>query len=160
MCRWGNAVRSGTPGLVLVEAKAHDMDLSLKGKVVTDATNADNHARIGSAIQEANDGLNAILPGWALSRDSHYQVANRFAWAWKLATMDIPVVLVYLGFLNAAEMQDRGDSFPSHQEWRNCMMDHARGLVPPETWESPLLGGNTHLVPLLRSADYSVTIRA
>lgn len=35
-------------------------------------------------------------------------MSNRFAWAWKLATMEVPVVLVYLGFLNATEMGDQG----------------------------------------------------
>ena len=94
----------------------------------------------------------------ALSRDSHYQLSNRFAWAWKLAEMDIPVVLVFLGFLNATEMEDRGESFRNHQEWRNYMMDQVIGIVPLEAWERPLLVGRAHLVTLLRSADFSVTI--
>ena len=148
----------GKQGLVLVEAKAHDRELRADGKKKTAKTNEDNHERIGSAIQAANDGLNVILPGWALSRDSHYQLSNRFAWAWKLAEMDIPVVLVYLGFLNATEMEDRGEPFPNHQEWRNYMMDEVIGIVPPEAWERPLLVGRAHLVTLLRSADFSVTI--
>jgi hypothetical protein len=47
------------------------------------------------------------MDGWTLSRDSHYQLTNRFAWAWKLASMGVPVVLGYLGFQGAAEMKDR-----------------------------------------------------
>ncbi len=67
-------------------------------------TSKRNHAQIGRAISEASLGLKDTMDGWNLSRDSHYQLANRFAWAWKLASMGVPVVLVYLGFLGAAEM--------------------------------------------------------
>ena len=66
--------------------------------------NKANHNQIGDAIQQANHGLEPLLPGWDLSRDSHYQLSNRFAWSWKIASMGVPVVLVYLGFLNADEM--------------------------------------------------------
>jgi crotonobetainyl-CoA:carnitine CoA-transferase CaiB-like acyl-CoA transferase len=34
------------------------------------------------------------LPGWSLSVDSHYQICNRFAWAWKIASLGVPVVLI------------------------------------------------------------------
>ena len=144
------------PGLVLIEAKAHDMELSPKGKEYTSTTNDDNHEKIGVAIQEANDALTGLLPGLALSRDSHYQLANRFAWAWKLAAMGTPVVLVYLGFLNATEMGGERRPFLSYQEWHNCMMAYTKGVVPQRAWDCPLPIGNIHLVPLIRSADFSV----
>jgi hypothetical protein len=67
-----------------------------------------NHDKIGSAIRQANTNLNLISPGWNLSGDLHYQLSNRFAWSWKLASLGIPVVLVYLGFLNANDMSDQG----------------------------------------------------
>ena len=31
-------------------------------------------------------------------------MSNRFAWAWKLADLGVPVVLVYLGFFRALFM--------------------------------------------------------
>ena len=65
---------------------------------------------------EADHALNGVLPGWSLSRDSHYQLANRFAWAWKLADMGLPTILIYLGFLNAAEMKDQGHHFIDHSQ--------------------------------------------
>ena len=98
------------PGLLLMEAKAHSAELDHLGKRTPRTTNGwKNHERIGAAIAEANEGLRLVNGRpWALSRDSHYQLSNRFAWAWKLASLGIPVVLVYLGFLNAVEMTDRG----------------------------------------------------
>ena len=146
------------PGLVLIEAKAHDMELRSEGKGKTEITNKDNHEHIGAAISEADDALNNVLPGWSLSRDSHYQLANRFAWAWKLADMGIPTVLIYLGILNATEMEDQGRSFSTHQQWRTSVMAHAQGVVPREAWERPLLIRGTPLVALLRSADFSITL--
>jgi len=92
----------GMKGLLLVEAKAHDKELSEAGKSQSTTDNSKkNHDRIGIAIEQANTGLNSVLNGWALSRDSHYQLSNRFAWSWKLTNLGMPVVLVYLGFLNA-----------------------------------------------------------
>ena len=97
-------------GLLLVEAKAYARELKAAGKEAPGSRNGGkNHERIGAAIAEANEGLRLVNGRpWALSRDSHYQLPNRFAWAWKLASLGIPVVLVYLGFLNAVEMTDRG----------------------------------------------------
>jgi hypothetical protein len=43
---------------------------------------------------------------WALSRDWCYQMSIRFAWAWKLAGLGKPVILIYLGFLAYDEMYE------------------------------------------------------
>ena len=66
-------------GVVLVEAKAHCEELSEGGKALGANTNMKNHVRIGDAIQEANIGLDSVLTGWNLARDSRYQLSNRFA---------------------------------------------------------------------------------
>ena len=60
---------------------------------------------------------NAALPGWHLSRDTHYQLTNRFAWAWTIAMLGVPVVLIYLGFLQANDMRDEGAPFVSAADW-------------------------------------------
>ena len=100
----------GRKGLILVEAKAHDTELynETGGKsldVSATANSRRNHAKIGKAIDEANVGL-ADQTGrrWSLSRDNRYQMSNRFAWSWKIAELGYPVVLIYLGFLEAEEM--------------------------------------------------------
>ena len=129
----------GVKGLLLVEAKAHDKELSEAGKSKPTSDNSWlNHEQIQRAIEEANSGLNRITAGWALSRDSHYQISNRFSWTWKLATLGVPTVLVYLGFLNATEMLDQGQPFDSSEAWQTRMRNHAKGIVPQDIWEKRL----------------------
>ena len=86
---------------------------------------------------EANEGLRSLTgdQAWGLSRDSAYQMADGFAWGWELASLGVPVVLVYLGFLNALEMSDEGDPFCEPDEWMECVKKHAKGKVPEEAWE-------------------------
>jgi hypothetical protein len=67
------------------------------------AGNANNYSQIERAIDEASRNLNVMNPGWKLTVDVSFQLANRFACAWKIATLVISVVLVYLGFLKADE---------------------------------------------------------
>ena len=144
-----------SPGLLLVEAKAYDRELSVSGKTAPTSSNGRrNHERIGVAIEEANRGL-ALANGrpWALSRDSHYQLSNRFAWAWKLASLGVPVVLVYLGFLNAVEMTDRGSPFESGDKWDSILMDHSSGLVHCGSWDEWLEIGDVPMIPVVRSYD-------
>lgn len=109
----------GRPGLLLVEAKAHWAEVKVAD--ACGSTHAPNCERIAQAISQANTGLNSLLPGWGLQANSHYQLCNRFAWAWELASMGVPVVLVYLGFLNADEMADNGRSFTSLRDWAECV---------------------------------------
>ncbi len=147
---------NGKNGLILIEAKAHDKELFTEGKAKPNTPNSKvNHERIGLAISEANDGLNRVLPGWLLSRDTHYQLCNRFAWTWKLASLGIPTVLIYLGFLNATEMCDQGQPFTSAAAWENCIRSHANGIVPAAAWGKKLNIGGTPLWFLIRSLELS-----
>jgi len=143
------ATIGGREGLILVEAKAHANELKTNGK--PDRGNEDNHARIAAAIGEANRGLNSILPGWALSRDSHYQLCNRFAWSWKIASLGFPVILLYLGFEHAEEMHDQGPPIADAGAWVGLVKDYGRGIVPEAAWENELLVTGTPLRPLIRS---------
>ncbi len=142
------ATIEGREGLILVEAKAHSGELETDGKR---PGNSENHDKIGAAIQEANDALNAILPGWSLSRDSHYQLANRFAWSWEIASLGVPVIPVYLGFLHANEMSDKGVPFAGADAWERLVKDHSRGIVPEAAWNGCLMVNGTPLRPLLRA---------
>lgn len=144
---------SSARGLVLVEAKAHDKELTRGGKgPVTTANSARNHECIGGAIKEANVGLESAtgLP-WGLSRDMDYQMSNRFAWAWKIAEMGTPVILVYLGFLRADEMEDQGEVFGTSEEWEDFVTSHT--TVPADAWNpaKPWLIEGTPFVPIIRS---------
>ena len=153
----------GKRGLLLVEAKAHSKELSAAGKSEARASDASraNHARIGAAIAEANAALNGALPGWSLSRDHHYQISNRFAWAWKIAAdCQMPVVLVYLGFLNATDMAPAGHLFKTPADWERTMREHARGVIPGVAWDKPTDASGTMLRAVIRSADLDWVIRS
>jgi len=140
----------GRDGLILVEAKAHDTEERPEGKA---PGNEENHQQIHSAISDANLALNDICLGWAITRDSHYQLCNRFAWAWKVASLGVPVVLVYLGFLHADEMSRCGKPFSSGQEWRALIMDRVTKLVPEAAWERRLQTGGAPMWATIRTLD-------
>jgi hypothetical protein len=144
------ATIDGRQGLVLVEAKAHAAELKRAGH---DVANAENLGRIRGAIQEANRALSSSDPEWCLSCDSHYQLATRFAWSWKLASLGIPVVLVYLGFLNAVEMIDQGKPFGTSHEWEAAVRAHAVGVVPDGAWEKPIEVTGTAVHAIIRAVD-------
>ena len=127
-----------------MEAKAHkaELDGETGGKPLKRNASRDsrlNHERIGKAIDQANSGLQALTrtDGWSLRRDRCFQMTNRFAWAWKLVDLGIPVVLVYLGFLGATEMSDQGAPLSDGRDWHACVKSHAAGMVPEEIWERP-----------------------
>ena len=144
----------GIKGLLLVEAKAHDKELSEAGKSQPTTSNGQmNHKHIGIAIEQATAGLNGVMKGWALSRDSYYQLSNRFAWAWKLTTLGVPVVLVYLGFLNAIEMCDQGQPFDNNRTWDSCIRNHAKNIVPDDAWGKRLEINGTPVWFLIRSVQ-------
>ncbi len=143
---------AGRDGLLLVEAKAHDKEAGREGKRRGNPPSP-NHEQIGKAIREANQGLNAICPGWSISRDSHYQLSNRFAWAWKIASLGIPVVLIYLGFLNAEEMRHCGQPFGSARDWERFVRDHTQGLVPQDVWGKRLQTSGAPMWPMIGTLD-------
>ncbi len=145
----------GRPGLMLVEAKAHVAEMDPAGKRVPESPNGlKNHSKVDAALVDSSQSLNAILPGFSLSIDSHYQLCNRFAWSWKLASMGVPVVLVYLGFLNAGDMAHRKQEIlESDSAWERAVLRYANGVVPELAWQQTLDIGGTPLIPLIRSMD-------
>lgn len=146
----------GKAGLVLVEAKAHAGELGADDSCKSE--NAENRQQIADAMSEANAGLNAVEPGWSLQRDSHYQLSNRFALSWKIASMGTPVVLVYLGFLDAWDMNvGARNIFESAEAWRECLLKYAHGFVPSGVWEKRIEVAGTPLIPIIRSARVEVS---
>ena len=146
----------GERGLLLVEAKAHEDELDGAGKRSPKTGNGwKNHDSIRAAIAQANTGLSHASGGeWYLSRDNHYQLSNRFAWAWKLASIGVPVVLVYLGFLDADDMaKGDGDTrlFRSHDDWEAALRSHANGIVDESCWNRELEVDGVSLRALVRS---------
>lgn len=151
----------------MIEAKAHDRELfkeetgrkNLKAPVTVGARR--NLLRIDWAIRDASVALAADtgLP-WALSRDWNYQMSNRFAWAWKLTDLGLPVVLVYLGLLNASEMCDQGKPLADAGDWRSVVKRHSKALFPSTVWDQSWLCGGVPFIPLIRSLDVLLDVVA
>jgi hypothetical protein len=144
-------------GLLLIEAKAHQGELQKEecGKSLTFPVSANsmrNHVRIGACLDEASIAL-AFETGrpWALSRDHHYQLSNRFAWAWKLTELAVPVILVYLGFLGCDDMAKDSAIIATEAEWEHLVKAHSAPIAPPEVWSHAWRLHGQAFVPLIRS---------
>jgi len=149
----------GKPGLLLIEAKAHDEELNREksGKRLEqqETVNARrNRTQIVSCIRQANIALAAETGmHWSLSIEHNYQMSNRFAWAWKLTELGMPVILVYLGFLNATEMSDRGVLFSSYEPWAQLVMSHSGPLFPDQVWNQRWTLHGQAFIPLIKSIE-------
>jgi len=122
----------GKKGIVLVEAKAHEAELKWEGKPLEEDASREsihNHQQIGECIAEACRGLNEKIPGINIQRDSHYQLANRVAFAWKLAQCGMPVVLLYLGFIGDSGISDVGVPFRDNDHWQRVMGAYMQGVL-------------------------------
>ena len=149
----------GKKGLLLVEAKAHwnEVKGSSSGKRLRASASdntIENHGKIGLAIEEAAAGLQSATGSrWKISRDSHYQLSNRFAWSWKLASLGVPVVLVYLGFLYATDIAKGGNLFHSQDHWERVIKGHCEGVVDNTCWGTRLDVNGVPLLPLIRAVE-------
>ena len=118
---------AGKQGLILVEAKAHVKELDERGKgdpsEDSEGSKA-NHGQIVAAIAEARTDLQqrSCEIGSAISHERSYQLANRIAFAWKLASEGIPTVLVYLGFLNDTEISK--NPLKNAAQWHRLFRSH------------------------------------
>ena len=118
-------------------------------------------AQIEKALSQAMTAWNFMVPGFVLSTRFHYQLSNRFAFAWKLAVMKIPVVLVYLGFLDAHEMEDQSRSLlKSPLQWNTCVLNKSNGMIPQEAWNKTFDVQGTPLSVLIRSASVGIISRS
>jgi hypothetical protein len=146
------------PGLLLVEAKAHEAELSDDR---CGATNAENVRQIARALVEANVAWNGLASGFTLSATSHYQLSNRFAFAWKVAEMGTPVVLLYMGFLDAREMEgSRCILLKDHAQWRSCLLARSKGAIPGDVWDKTFDVGGIPLTILIGSAVVGIHARS
>ncbi len=156
----------GQPGLLLIEAKAHDEELNYEKAGKKRERNEtrgqrQNREQIRNRMQESSAGFtNSTQLEWALSIEHHYQMSNRFAWAWKLTELGIPVVLVYLGFLNATEMSDRGFPFGNHALWAQLVLSHSEPLFSNQVWNKRWMLHGQPFIPLIKSIEQPLNIGA
>ncbi len=83
-----------------------------------------HHDKIGDAISEARGALSNFCSDIMISRDNHYQLSNRIAYAWKLASLGIPTILLYLGFANDPAWISARDHFDSKQQWHDAIQGY------------------------------------
>jgi hypothetical protein len=144
-------------GLILVEAKAHEAELSDDRSKVKDP---ENFRQIENALVEATVAWNALSPGFTLSANSHYQLSNRFALAWKVAKLGTPVVLVYLGLLNAQDMEGGSRILLQAQaQWHRCLLTRSAEVIPENVWDRTFDVHGTPLTILIRSAVVGIHAR-
>jgi len=143
----------GSDGLILTEAKAHvgELDFERRGKLLPIKCNPlskRRHERIADAIQEAADWLGGEKVGVRISRDSHYQFANRLAMSCFLAKHNIPIVLMYLGFTCDAGIRS---SFRNPAHWQDQVLEHTREIYPASWWNSRLPWNGGTVWTIIRS---------
>ncbi len=152
---------NGIKGLLLIETKAHI------GELNSDHSGSREKpilAQIKKGFSEATDGWNDKLHKYAeehgfrlshnvkLSTDSHFQLSTHFAFAWKLAQMGVPVILVYLGFLNAVELEDENRLiFRNIELWKRCVFEKTNKPLPEEIWDGTFNFDGTPLTVLRRT---------
>jgi hypothetical protein len=157
----------GRSGLILVEAKAHKSELSRETKKSNNAgskNSQENHTKIMNQIIGASKELRSISGlEFNLNERSPYQLSNRFAWSWFLATHGIPIVLVYLGFIKAYEMEQ--NLFYSHEDFVHSVYEHCMGknndptiYVPKGAWrQEPLFDtGKATMYSVIRSMEIMI----
>jgi len=115
------------PGLLLVEAKGHISELSDVGKpLAKDASDNSfqNDRQIDRAIQMANQNLDIEI-----SKDHSYQLSNRIAHAWWLASKGIPTLLLYIGFKDCQYATGKNyEIFKFDSDWDSCFKEHLKGV--------------------------------
>jgi hypothetical protein len=148
---WDLIIRAESPkgpALVLIEAKAHIGEFDRKPKpwgrrIQADAqTKTDaNHKQIKLAIAEASTVLSKIHGGISISCDHHYQLSNRIAMAWKLASLGISTALIFLGFTGDREISAEGKYFADHDHWHGAFSNYLEGTFPIELLEKDIYSG-------------------
>lgn len=152
----------GLPGLILVEAKAHNNELYKEKDKTGSEKGSANYNRIEEALKLVNTRYK-----YNLSPDTHYQLSNRIAWSIKLASLGIPVVLIYLGCINTEEMLssiNKNDPLiKGSKDWKELVENYS-GEVGFKQWEEKILGKwlqedescsakPSFLYPIIRAVD-------
>lgn len=150
-----NCQVNGKECLMLVEAKAYKGEFKVQG----DPTSASgrNREHIRAAIENSNNQLAQSTytnsSDWNLNITECYQLSNRLAWTWKLASLGIPTILVYLGCLNCSEWSD---AYSSHEDWERHILTASQAIVPQSIWNQSWQANGTTFAPLIRSLDINI----
>ena len=151
-------------GLVLVEAKANIPELSEAGKRLVGPRGKKgekpkapserakcNDARIRAAIAQAGEALAADNTCKPFTAASHYQLTNRLAFSWKLASLGVPVALVYLGFCGDHGIVRVGEPFATDEHWATVCRSYMSPCFPMTGAERRIEVSNTPVWVAIRS---------
>ncbi len=116
---------NGKQGFILVEAKAHMNELLKEQDKSGARMGSPNRRKIVEALSHIEREYN-----YKLSADNHYQLSNRLAWSLKLASLGIPVVLIYLGCIKTEEMTvSKKDSlFEDSKQWDDVVTQYSEEI--------------------------------
>lgn len=122
----------GKDAILLVEAKAHKKEFNKSQKQPLKENAPDkakqNHVNIEDRIKEACNNLNNNNSGFKISVDKHYQLSNRVAFALRLKQLNVPVILLYLGFTK--DTYFKMDFFKDDVHWNEEFNKYIEGVVP------------------------------
>jgi len=143
-------------GLLLVEAKAHESEMAEQNKKSRPDTanpkSVSNDRQIRQVLDRTNSAMGRLGFGaFGLSADHHYQLSNRIAYAYKLATLGLPVVLMYLGFIGDCSFPK--DWIRSADHWQRLVGGYIQGVVPQGFPDRHVPVGPGSLVLIVRSLD-------
>jgi len=146
-----NAEINEEQGLILVEAKAHKGELINTSDKLEAEKGSQNYIKITEALYEVSK-----LYGYELKYEECYQMSNRIAWSIKLASIGIPVVLIYLGFINTEEMKtsitSKDTLITSSEQWRDMVIECSNNIgFNSSCWEEKRNGDE----PLNNNKDIS-----
>ena len=131
----------GTRALVLGVATAHEGELRERTGAERAEAGPDGRWR---ALADVSEALEAITPGWALTR-APPPFADQLAWAWKIASLGVPVVVACVGFLHATEVVGRDHWFLEANGWDRALRASLDGAVPAAAWGPRLPVGDAWL---------------
>lgn len=129
-------------------------ELSAAGKSLradASAASNENHQHIGAAIADACGALRLVNQATAIGCETHYQLSNRVAFAWKLANLGVPTVLMYLGFIGDEGIADAGEPFRDDSHWHAVFLEYSQSVVPPHLFERRLDCGGAPAWLVVRS---------
>jgi hypothetical protein len=123
------------PGLLVVEAKARCGEMGEKdSKSAVDKKNdrsIANDLSIRLRLAEASLGLNELgLGNFRLSTDHDYQLSNRLAYLYKLASDGVPTILMYLGWIGSPDWTTA--PLVDESAWTEAVKGHFSRIGP---WE-------------------------
>jgi hypothetical protein len=84
----------------------------------------------------------------AFTIESHYQLANRLAFAWKLASLGLPVALLYLGFYGDSGLTA---AFTCPADWEEVFTAYASSILDNAGHEAHFVIGQAPVWILTRS---------